>query len=215
MFTLHIPLGIGGLSLASYVLRQPVLDPDTETVSLLIIQILELAGTLILLSSTAKPKHQLINFFQANKSDSDRNWVLATALGFGFLVLLVLLTSLVAEQSDSYTDPTVKEILQSSNTSKAICAIVYCITTPLLEETVYRRFLLTSLASRENWQQGVILSSAVFSAAHFSTENFLQLFLVGCVLGCCYTWTGKLSSSIAVHALYNATILIMMTTYAP
>ncbi|CAN1844352.1 hypothetical protein LINPERHAP1_LOCUS37407 [Linum perenne] len=217
MFSLHIPLGIGGLSLAAYVLQKPVLDPETATVSLLIVQILELVGTLLLLNNAASHEHQLLNYFQVQRSDNHRNWVLASVSGFGFLILLMFLTSLVAGQLDLSTaaeDPTVKQILQSSNTSKALCAIVYCITTPLLEEVVYRRFLLTSLASRTNWQQAVILSSAAFSAAHFSAENFVQLFIVGCVLGCCYTWSGKLSSSIAVHALYNATILIM-TTFLP
>ncbi|CAN1123776.1 hypothetical protein LINPERHAP2_LOCUS2027 [Linum perenne] len=217
MFTLHIPLGMGGLSLAASVLQKPVLDPETATVSLLIVQILELVGTLLLLNNAASPEHKLLNYFQVQRSDNHRSWMLASASGFGFLILLMFLTSLVAGQLDLSTaaeNPTVKQILQSSNTSKALCAIVYCITTPLLEELVYRRFLLTSLASRTNWQQAVILSSAAFSAAHFSTENFVQLFIVGCVLGCCYTWSGKLSSSIAVHALYNATILIM-TTFLP
>ena len=30
MFNLHIPLGIGGLSIVANVLHQPVLDPQTE-----------------------------------------------------------------------------------------------------------------------------------------------------------------------------------------
>ncbi|CAI0549758.1 unnamed protein product [Linum tenue] len=208
MFSLHIPLGIGGSSIVAYVLRQPALDPEVQVISLLVVQTLELAGALLLLSTAARPEHKLTNFFQVKKTDKERNWVLASALGFGFLLLMILLTSLVTSISSAANSPIVNEIMQSSNAAKAACAFVYCITTPLLEETVYRGFLLRSLASRTNWQQAVLVSSAVFSAAHFSGENFVQLFIVGCVLGCCYCWTGRLSSSIAVHALYNAIILM-------
>lgn len=106
-------------------------------------------------------------------------------------------------------NPIVKEILLSSSISKVACILVYCLVTPLLEEIVYRGFLLKSLASTMNWQQAVLLSSAVFSAAHFSGENFIQLFIIGCVLGCSYSWSGNLCSPILTHSLYNALTLII------
>lgn len=99
------------------------------------------------------------------------------------------------------------EILASSSLSKAVCILVYCIITPLLEEIVYRRFLLASLSSTMKWQYAVLISSGIFSAAHLSGENFLQLFMIGCVLGCSYSWTGDLRSSIVTHSMYNALIL--------
>uniref|UniRef100_A0A2C9UWT1 CAAX prenyl protease 2/Lysostaphin resistance protein A-like domain-containing protein n=1 Tax=Manihot esculenta TaxID=3983 RepID=A0A2C9UWT1_MANES len=209
MFNLHIPLGIGGLSIVAYLWHRPVLDPQTEALSLLVIQILELTGALLLLRTTAKPEHKLMSFF---KSKKERNWVLASAVGFGSLVLLVFLTSLLADvlvEAKGVNNPILKEILHSSNISKTACVFVYCLITPLLEETIYRGFLLTSLASTMNWQKAVFVSSAAFSAAHFSGENFLQLFIIGWVLGCCYCWSGNLSSSIAIHSLYNAMILIV------
>lgn len=106
-------------------------------------------------------------------------------------------------------NPILKEMLLSSDISKAACVIVYCIITPLLEEMVYRGFMLTSLASTMNWKQAVALSAAIFSAAHFSGENFLQLFVIGCFLGCSYCGTGNLTSSIVIHSSYNALTLIL------
>lgn len=106
-------------------------------------------------------------------------------------------------------NPVLKEILVSSDISKAACVLVYCIITPLLEETVYRGFLLASISSTMKWQSAVVISSAIFSAAHFSGENFLQLFIIGCVLGCSYCWTGNLSASILIHSLYNAMTLMI------
>ncbi|MBA0698864.1 hypothetical protein Goari_000547 [Gossypium aridum] len=248
MFNLHIPLGFGGLSIVSYLLHQPVLDPQTEmkvhsklafssvncafneALSLLVIDILELLATLFLLKSTIKPNNRLLDIFKVNPVE--RNWLLASALGFGVLILLVFLTSIVVDglygikvsffifiaftillyQMTFIMDVNnliLKEMLVRSDISKGACITVYCIITPILEEMVYRGFMLASLASTMNWKQAVVISAAIFSAAHLSGENFLQLFVIGCILGCSYCGTGNLSSSILIHSLYNAFTLII------
>ncbi|KAB1994072.1 hypothetical protein ERO13_D13G066100v2 [Gossypium hirsutum] len=210
MFNLHIPLGFGGLSIVSYLLHQPVLDPQTEALSLLVIDILELLATLFLLKSAIKPNNRLLDIFKANPVE--RNWLLASALGFGVLILLVFLTSIVVDGLYGIKDVNnliLKEMLVRSDISKGACITVYCIITPILEEMVYRGFMLASLASTMNWKQAVVISAAIFSAAHLSGENFLQLFVIGCILGCSYCGTGNLSSSILIHSLYNAFTLII------
>ncbi|CAK7349811.1 unnamed protein product [Dovyalis caffra] len=193
MFNLHIPLGIGGFSIVANVLHQPALDPQTEALSLLVFQILELTGSLLLLRSTAKPEYEVVSFFKTDKLSEKRNWLLASLLGFGFLILLVFLTSLVAdrligpkvalgcEQPYREGDSSEQQHLESCLHP----GLLPC--HPLLEEIVCRGFLLKSLASTMNWRQAIFLSSAVFSAAHFSGENFIQLFIIGCVLGCSYS----------------------------
>ncbi|KAH1031188.1 hypothetical protein J1N35_043362 [Gossypium stocksii] len=210
MFNLHIPLGFGGLSIVSYLLHQPVLDPQTEALSLLVIDILELLATLFLLKSTIKPNNRLLDIFKVNPVE--RNWLLASALGFGVLILLVFITSIVVDGLYGLKDVNnliLKEMLVRSDISKGACITVYCIITPILEEMVYRGFMLASLASTMNWKQAVVISAAIFSAAHLSGENFLQLFVIGCILGCSYCGTGNLSSSILIHSLYNAFTLII------
>ncbi|XP_050248252.1 uncharacterized protein LOC126695521 isoform X1 [Quercus robur] len=212
MFILHIPLSFGGLSVVAKILHEPHLDPQTEILSLLAVQILELIGTLFLLQWTAKPQYKFINFFKTNKLSKERNWLLAAVLGCGFLFLLVFITSILADRligPKAVNNPVLKEILLSSKISKATCFLVYCITTPLLEETVYRGFLLRSISATMKWQRAIFISSVIFSAAHFSGENSLQLFIIGCVLGCSYCWTGNLSSSILIHSLYNAMTLLL------
>ncbi|GKU96478.1 hypothetical protein SLEP1_g9709 [Rubroshorea leprosula] len=212
MFNLHIPLGYGGMSIIAYILHQTVLDPQTQALSLFVLESLELTGTFLLLRSILKPKHGLLNLYKASKLPKDRNWLLASALGFTVLIFLVFLTSILADRfygTKDVNNPVLKEMLLSSDVAKVACVLVYCIIAPLLEETVYRGFLLRSLASRMNWQQAVAISAIIFSAAHFSGENFLQLFIIGCVLGCSYCWTGDLSSSIVIHSLYNALTLMM------
>ncbi|KAE8075914.1 hypothetical protein FH972_014595 [Carpinus fangiana] len=212
MFNLHIPLSFGGLSVVTWILHEPHLDPQTEVLSLLVVQILEFIATLFLLQWTAKPKYEFLNLFKAYKLSKERNWLLASILGFGFLFLLVFLTSILADRligSKPVNNPILKEILLSNDISKAACVLLYCIVTPVLEETVYRGFLLTSMLPTMKLQQAIFISSVIFSAAHFSAENFLQLVIIGCVLGSSYCWTGNLSSSIAIHSLYNAMTLML------
>ncbi|CAI8615967.1 unnamed protein product [Vicia faba] len=142
-------------------------------------------------------------------------WFYST-LGFGFLVLLICLTSLLGDRLfdfKSVSNPSLKEILLNSDISRVCCVVAYCIVTPLLEEVVYRGFLLKSLSSTMKWQQAVAISSVIFSAIHFSGENFVQLFIIGCVLGCSYSWTENLNSSIVIHSLYNALTLLITYFY--
>lgn len=106
-------------------------------------------------------------------------------------------------------NPILKAMLVSSKISKSACVLVYCIVTPLLEETVYRGFLLRSLSSTMKWQHAILISSGIFAAAHFSGENFIQLFIIGCVLGYSYCWSGNLCSSFLIHSLYNAMTLVI------
>ncbi|GMI88470.1 hypothetical protein like AT2G20725 [Hibiscus trionum] len=210
MFNLHIPLGFGGLSIVAYTLHQPVLDPQTQALSLLVIDILELLATLFLLNSTIRPEKRLVDIFESNSVG--RNWLLASALGFGLLILIVFLTSIVIDGLFGVKDvnnPVLKEMLLRSDISKVACIVVYCIITPILEEVVYRGFMLASLASTMDWKQALVISAAIFSAAHFSGENFLQLFVIGCILGCSYCGTGNLCSSIVIHSLYNAFTLLV------
>ncbi|XP_042063055.1 uncharacterized protein LOC121806944 [Salvia splendens] len=214
VFSIHVPLSFGGLSAAAKILHQPVLDPQTEAFFIFAIQTLELSIVLLLLKCPGKPQYDLKDFFRANKSSKQRSWLLASVLGFGVLLSLVFITSYFAERligPKDVNNPFLKDILTGSWSSATACVLVYSIITPLLEEVVYRGFLLTSLASTMNWQLAVAISSVVFSASHFSGENFLQLLIVGFVFGCSYCWTGNLSSSICIHSLYNA--LIMYLTF--
>lgn len=210
-FSLHIPLSFGGLSVIAQLLHQPVLDPLTMAVSINILEMTEYVGALALLHYTAKPQYNISRFFLQKFLSEQRSSIKASAVGIGFLIALVLFTSILADRligSKDANNPILKEILLYSSTSKMVCFFLYCLITPLLEETVYRGFLLTSIASTMKWWQAVIISSCIFSIAHFSVENSLQLFLIGCVLGSVYCWTGNLASSFTVHSLYNAGILL-------
>ncbi|XP_057954238.1 uncharacterized protein LOC131148516 isoform X3 [Malania oleifera] len=98
-------------------------------------------------------------------------------LSFGALSLVarMLHQTILDLQTEEVNNPILKEILLSGNVSEIACFIVYCIVAPLLEETVYRGFLLTSIASKMKWQHAVVISSAIFSLGHFSGSETVWL----------------------------------------
>lgn len=110
---------------------------------------------------------------------------------------------------ENVNDPIMKEMFLGSPLSEIATVFLLCFTTPLLEETIYRGFLLTSLAKEMKWWQAIIISACVFSIAHFSFESSLQLFLVGIILGFVYCWSGNLAAPFLVHSLYNAAVLLL------
>lgn len=211
-FILHIPLSFGGLSITAHILHQSVLDPLTMAVSALALQTTETVGAMALLHYTGKPQYTFSYIIRGMLNSEKRNWLKASALGIGFLIGLVFLTSAIADRlfgPKVINNPILKDLLLYSPTSTTACFFLYCLTSPLLEEVVYRGFLLKSLASKTKWWQAVIISSCIFSAAHFSVENSPQLFIIGCVLGSAYCWTGSLAAPFTIHSMYNAITLLV------
>ncbi|KAI3736164.1 hypothetical protein L6452_15698 [Arctium lappa] len=158
VFSLHIPLSFGGLSVVAQLLHQNALDPEIQALSLLLLQTLELVAFILLLGFSEKP-FNILSFFEARVLPKERNWLLASVLGLCFLLALVFLTSAVADKligPKDVNNPILKEILSGGSLSVIGSTLVYCFVTPLLEETVYRGFLLTSLASRMEWQKAVM-----------------------------------------------------------
>lgn len=68
-----------------------------QALSLVVLQMLELIVVLLLLRCTGNPQYKLRDFFQEKQSTRERNWLLASALGFVFLVVLVFITSIIAD----------------------------------------------------------------------------------------------------------------------
>ncbi|XP_039806732.1 uncharacterized protein LOC120670645 isoform X1 [Panicum virgatum] len=209
-FVLHIPLSFGGLGAVAKVLKCSSLDPMTTVISTVLLQLVELSLALALLQYTAMAGNDVQAFFASKVST--RNWIKETIIGFTVLMILVWITSILADKlvgSEDAYDPILKGILSDSPTSKLLCFFLYCVIAPLSEETIYRGFLLTALSSSMKWRDAVVMSSLAFSVAHLSGESFVQLFVIGCITGLTYCRTGTLVASFTIHSLYNAVTLYM------
>ncbi|KAL7132854.1 hypothetical protein ABFS83_12G102900 [Erythranthe nasuta] len=88
---------------------------------------------------------------------------------------------------------------------------------PILEETVFRGFLMVSLTKWFPTPVSVFLSAAVFALVHFDVGGLPQLFANGgyvkiciTVLGLCYAQTRNLLTPITIHALWNTRISLLL-----
>eukprot|EP00210_Caulerpa_lentillifera_P004266 g4069.t1 len=81
---------------------------------------------------------------------------------------------------------------------------------PLLEETVFRGFLLTTLTKWMPTYQAVILSSILFGCAHLSPKDFPYLTVVSIVWGFMYVRSRNLLTPMFIHGLWNSTVLSLL-----
>ncbi|CAL5229019.1 g12264 [Coccomyxa viridis] len=81
---------------------------------------------------------------------------------------------------------------------------------PILEETVFRGFLLTSLSKFMPTPAAVVVSSVAFGAAHLSQRDLPQLVALGILLGFSYVRSRNLATPMLIHGAWNGTVLTVL-----
>ncbi|KKO53164.1 CPBP family intramembrane glutamic endopeptidase [Paenibacillus sp. DMB20] len=85
------------------------------------------------------------------------------------------------------------------------------IVSPFYEEIFYRGFIYRWLRTRVGMRWAIVISSLIFSAAHFPTLNVMPVSIVsGVVLAWTYERTGSVVPGMIVHGVYN-TIAVLLT----
>lgn len=102
-------------------------------------------------------------------------------------------------------------LIGSSNFSTACLVGITGVLAPLLEETVFRGFLMVSLTKWVPTPVAVLISASVFALAHFTPGQFPQLFVLGSALGFSYAQTRNLLTPITIHAFWNSGVILLLT----
>ncbi len=103
------------------------------------------------------------------------------------------------------SNPLLELVLRSESAVTLACfAFTAIVLAPLFEETIFRGVLLPVVARQAGPLWGILLSSLVFGIAHLSLGELPALFTLGLGLGWLRLSSGRLSSSIWLHALWNA-----------
>jgi uncharacterized protein len=82
--------------------------------------------------------------------------------------------------------------------------IVAVIVAPLVEETFFRGFLFQGLRQRYGWISSMLLSSAIFAAAHLDLVALIPTFILGNVLAYMYHKSNSIWPGVILHFLVNA-----------
>lgn len=81
---------------------------------------------------------------------------------------------------------------------------------PVVEEILFRGFLQSALKNSMGGQYATLVSSALFAAVHMDAFAFLQIFILGMLLGNLYERTQTLAASVVVHILHNSLTLVFL-----
>jgi len=127
--------------------------------------------------------------------------------GWIMIIPFVLLTSLIMNlivKNQAGSNPLLEIVL---NTNNYFAFILLFLTTtliaPLFEEIIFRGVLLPVLARDYGKLIGIFISSFVFALAHLSLNEFPPLFILGIGLASTRLISGRLSSSVFMHSLWN------------
>ena len=127
--------------------------------------------------------------------------------GFLMIIPFVLLVSLIMNlliENQNGSNPLLEIVLNNNDLFSFI--LLFLTTTflaPLFEEVIFRGVLLPILSKEFGITLGIIISAFIFALAHLSISEMPPLFTLGIGLGITRLISGKLSSSIIMHSLWN------------
>ncbi|CAI8606810.1 unnamed protein product [Vicia faba] len=147
-----------------------------------------------------------------------KGWLLWAGVGLVGALVAIGLTGVAVsffsgETPQRETDALVRllPLIGSSSVSTACLVGITGVFAPLLEETVFRGFFMTSLTKWVPTPIAIVLSAAVFALAHLTPGEFPQLFVLGSALGISYAQTRNLLTPITIHAFWNSGVILFLT----
>ncbi|XP_006660160.1 membrane-embedded CAAX protease MroQ-like isoform X1 [Oryza brachyantha] len=148
----------------------------------------------------------------------ENGWLLWAGVGlFGAIISISLagaaMSFLGGETPERGTDSLVLllPLIGSSNMSTACLLGITGVLAPILEETVFRGFLMVSLTMWFSTPISVLITASVFAFAHLTPGEFPQLFVLGVVLGFSYAQSRNLLTPIVIHAMWNSGVILLLT----
>ncbi|VAI71533.1 unnamed protein product [Triticum turgidum subsp. durum] len=145
-------------------------------------------------------------------------WLLWAGIGLFFALVSISLTGAVmtflnGETTQRETDSLLLllPLIGSSNISTACLLGITGVLAPILEETVFRGFLMVSLTMWFSTPVSVLITAVVFAFAHLTPGEFPQLFVLGVALGFSYSQTRNLLTPITIHAAWNSGVILLLT----
>ncbi|XP_038713260.1 membrane-embedded CAAX protease MroQ isoform X2 [Tripterygium wilfordii] len=147
-----------------------------------------------------------------------KGWLLWAGIGLVAALLAIGATGAAmsffgGENPQRETDALVKllPLIGSSTISTACLVGITGVLAPVLEETLFRGFFMSSLTKWVPTPVSVLISAAVFALAHLTPGEFPQLFVLGTMLGFSYAQTRNLLTPIVIHAFWNSGVILLLT----
>ncbi|XP_014490222.1 uncharacterized protein LOC106752955 [Vigna radiata var. radiata] len=203
-------------------IKPDVLSLDDKAEILLLDQGITTAvilGIIYSVANTFQPlPEDLFKYDLREPFNLQKGWLLWAGVGLVSAIIAIALTGVAVsffseETPQRETDALVRllPLIGSSNLSTVCLVGITGVLAPLLEETVFRGFLMTSLTKWVPTPVAVVISASVFALAHLTPGEFPQLFVLGTALGFSYAQTHNLLTPITIHAFWNSGVILFLT----
>ena len=161
---------------------------------------------------------QVFNYSTAAPFATGSGWLAWALIGLAAAPLVVGATAVgitlagydSATSGSHGTVDSVAGMITMTGPTYASLLAVTGVLAPLLEEAVFRGFLLTSLTKRLPTWAAVMASAACFATAHLSLRDAPVLFTLGCLLGFLYVRSRNLWTPMIVHGAWNSSVLTLL-----
>lgn len=141
-------------------------------------------------------------------------WQIPAAIGAGYGAQYIFITILNLIGLDATSENSIGDIANMSTPMVIAVALSVAVLAPLWEEVLFRGAFLDGFTRRFGLVAGIVLSSALFAAAHMIPVNLVFLFTLGIALALLRRFHGNIWASIALHAVNNglSVSLLLLTS---
>ncbi|EHO45888.1 CPBP family intramembrane glutamic endopeptidase [Lentilactobacillus kisonensis] len=141
-------------------------------------------------------------------------WIVYLWLGF-FVIEVALgnLNRLIYHVSQTSNNEVIQRLMTTSNLTLILMAFTAVFCSPILEELVFRGFLIGAFFNASSFWGPIVVSAVLFAIPHMETINiisFLTYAILGGVLGYLFVKTRNIKVSIGLHFLNNLIAVGMM-----
>ncbi len=104
----------------------------------------------------------------------------------------------------------VKELFESMIKNDIYSVITVAVMAPILEEIIFRGFILNGLLKNYSPQKAILWSATLFGIVHLNPWQFIGAFLIGSLMGWVYWKTNSIIPGILIHFVNNFTASMVM-----
>ena len=197
------------------------MTPQDKAIFVLVNQIAEAAvGIAIVNAAVSNAKPLPPDFLKISFSNPFRKpdgWAAWGLLGVVLSPFVVYSAAVLSELIGIQDDPTARGTADAVSSLLVLDPLTFAslfgttaILAPLLEETVFRGFLLPSLAKVMPTPLAVLGSAVAFGLVHFSPRDTPQLMALGVLMGFAYVRSRNLLTPMMIHSAWNGTVLVVL-----
>ena len=141
----------------------------------------------------------------------------ASAWVWGAVIVVTALsyaTGLRGDDAGTASNSTIEKAFDAGPGGALSLFLTTVVLAPLLEETVFRGFMLPTLTRWLDTRWALAVTTIAFALVHeHNTGDTVQLLAVGAVAGVAYCRTRNLFASMAVHASFNLGVLVLFALW--